>query len=302
MSKALFRLSVWLAALNSVDLPGQSRIHRFLQSARLGLWPAIILISFAFAQLLEYDRASAAIIAVNLCFLASFAFLFNDALDTQIDATNGICRWSVRSRGDLYLFSGAVGVNLLALVVSFLCVSPIVFAGLVSAALTSIAYSLFCKRVFLLGNLVAATLSLSPGFIIMMDVTANSHLSPRLHEAAMFLGAAFLLLVSREIKFDQFDLPGDRIGKRVTVPMFLGNRALNLMHALTGVLALFLLASVLLTGAKYSVQINLLVAVVTTLLAAALMLRAYRSSSKETFYKTTRVVMLIVPVSILTNF
>src|ERR1700733_8783678 len=100
----------WIATLNSVDDPGETSIHRFILSARLGLWPAIFLGAFAFRHLLGYAPDATITIAVDLCLIASVAFLFNDVADAAIDAANKIHRWNMRSRLDLQMFAIASGV------------------------------------------------------------------------------------------------------------------------------------------------------------------------------------------------
>ncbi|HEV7738084.1 MAG TPA: hypothetical protein VGO47_12015, partial [Chlamydiales bacterium] len=97
----------WIQTLNSVDVPGESSIHRFILSARLGLWPAFVLSSFAFGHLLAYNLATTLVLAIDLCLAASIAFLFNDIRDAEIDSANHIHRWSIRSRNDLNLFCAA---------------------------------------------------------------------------------------------------------------------------------------------------------------------------------------------------
>lgn len=175
--------------------------------------------------------------------------------------------------------------------------------GLVVTAAVSIAYSLICKKIFLLGNVVAAALSISPGLIMSIDSYTAGHQTENYSGVALvLLGAAFLLLVSREIKFDEFDLLGDRFGKRTTVPMFFGSRALSALHAVICASALSLLAFALAVAGKFSSQANLIIASGTFIFSAALIILAYNTASKEKFYKTTRVVMLVIPISILLSF
>ena len=116
--------------------------------------------------------------------------------------------------------------------------------------------------------------------------------------AAALLMISFLLLVSREIKFDEFDLRGDSLGKRSTVPMVVSSKVLNVLHVIIGVASLCLLLSTVAMAGKFSWQTNLLLGSVTSVFAAALMLIAYQGRSKEKFYKVTRLLMLGIPISI----
>jgi 4-hydroxybenzoate polyprenyltransferase len=271
----------------------------------LGLWPAIALSSFAFGHLLSYELIPTVLLSLDLCLIASLAFLFNDARDADIDKLNNVNRWNVETRFDLFLFLGAAGICVSAILAASLWISMTAFVGLILTAALSIAYSLICKKIFLLGNVVAAALSISPGLIMCLDSyfahqqgTGSSELV-----ALLLLGAAFLLLVSREIKFDEFDLQGDRFGKRSTVPMALSRPTVRALHALLCAVALSLLVLVLAIGGKFSWQLNLIIALITSVFCVTLMVIAYSSTaSKEKFYKTTRLVMLVIPVSILLSF
>jgi 4-hydroxybenzoate polyprenyltransferase len=293
----------WVGSLNSVDIPGKTRFHRFVLSARLGLWPAILLSSFAFGHLLKFEIVPTVVLSVTLCFVASVAFLFNDACDAGIDELNKVHRWHVRTSFDLWLFLGAVGICLSTILLASFLVSTPTFIGLIVTATVSIAYSLICKKIFLLGNVVAAALSISPGLIISFDTYMGGPQSGNVSVVALtFLGAAFLLLVSREIKFDEFDLAGDRFGNRTTLPMVLSGPTLSMVHALVCASALSLLLFILAIAGKFSWHVNLILALGTCGFCAALMIFSYRTASKEKFYKTTRLVMLVIPVSILLSF
>jgi hypothetical protein len=125
---------------------------------------------------------------------------------------------------------------------------------------------------------------------------------PSVTTAVTFLGIAFLLLLSREIKFDQFDIVGDRVGKRVTIPMQVDSAPLNIFHLILVTTSLFLLAAVTILNGKFSLPVNALIAAATFSLSATLLLRSYLAASKERFYKETRIVMLIIPFSMLLSF
>ena len=112
----------------------------------------------------------------------------------------------------------------------------------------------------------------------------------------------FLLLVSREIKFDEFDKDGDRIGRRLTVPMVFHKTALDTVHTILVSSAMSLIVVVIATRGVHSMVFNIFTALSMALIFSALMIVAYRSSSKTVFYKVTRLVMLMVPISIFTSF
>lgn len=293
----------WIGSLNSVDVEGANRIHRFVLSARLGLWPAILLSSFAFGHLLNDDILSTVVLGVDLSLVASVAFLFNDACDVRIDEKNKVHRWSIKTAIDLWLFAGAATICLIAIVLSSDAISKAALIGVMFAAVTSLLYSIFCKKVFLLGNVVAAILSLSPGLILLVDRYIKvGEIKGSSWVAVAFLCAGILFLISREIKFDEFDLPGDRAGKRTTVPMILKSSTLNMVHVFVCVCALSLISVALLFAGKFPWGMNLTIALLACGVSAFLMLVGYRSSSKEKFYKTTRLVMLVIPISILLSF
>jgi 4-hydroxybenzoate polyprenyltransferase len=300
MRNTLAAIGRWIVTLNTVDSAGRGRLHRFLLSARLGLWPAITLSSFAFGHLLRYDSVSTGILSLNLCCVASVAFLFNDVCDAQIDAANGIHRWSVRQSADRWLLAGTILICAAIQIGSLAHLTFVAFIGITVAYAVGIAYSLFCKRIFLLGNLVAAGLSISPALIMLFDVKVNRLEEDQTYPAVVsLLVVSFLLLLSREIRFDEFDIAGDRAGNRRTLPMFLSRLALNVLHTVAVALSLSILALVMVAGGRFSLPANLLIASGVVTAAAVLILSAYRGWSKETFYKRTRLVMAALPLSIL---
>jgi 4-hydroxybenzoate polyprenyltransferase len=293
----------WLSTLNSVDDPGETSAHRFLLSARLGLWPAIFLSAFAFRHLLGYSAGATAALGIDLSLVASIAFLFNDIHDTAIDEANNVHRWSVRSKRDAWLFITTASLSALVVLFSFFQLSRTAAVGVVLVMLISIAYSLICKRVFLLGNVVAAALSVSPGLIMFVDVQAQGHVESKAFIAtSVFLAIAFLLLLSREIKFDQFDLPGDRVGGRMTVPMRISEASLNVVHGVIAIASLCLLIFIVSLNGRFSLPTNFVVAGITCAVSGILLFGAYRGVTKEIFYKRTRIVMLVVPLSMLLAF
>jgi 4-hydroxybenzoate polyprenyltransferase len=303
MAMTVQRFIKWLTTLNSVDDPGHNSFHRFILSARLALWPAIILSSFAFGRLLHYELTKTLMLSTDLCLVASIAFLFNDTRDVEIDRANGIYRWSIRTKFDLKLFVGTSATCFFAIALSFFWLSTSAFIGVVLSMATCIAYSLICKKIFLLGNTVAALLSISPGLIMLMDILVSGRRAGQfIGPAPLFLAIAFLLLLSREIKFDQFDIAGDKIGGRFTVPMLVSSSALKVLHGAIAVIALCSLFSLLALSGRYSWSLNLMMGLITSLFAAGLMMRAYRATTKEMFYKTTRLVMLVIPLSILVSY
>ncbi len=293
----------WVRSLNAVDEPGENSLHRFLLSARLGLWPAITLSSVAFGYLLEYMPIATGLLSLNLCLVASVAFLFNDIRDAPIDAVNEIHRWSLRSPFDRRLFMGTCAGAAAVMLASFFWLSGVAAIGVAVSMLVGIAYSLVCKRIFLLGNVVAAGLSISPGLIMSIDVL----LGPDNHTVAIgsavaFLMIAFLILLSREIKFDEFDLPGDRMGNRSTLPMRLHRTALDAVHGILAATSLCLFVATVALNGRFSWESNFFIAISISLAASTLLITAYRSPSKETFYKKTRLVMLMLPLSMLLSF
>jgi 4-hydroxybenzoate polyprenyltransferase len=130
----------------------------------------------------------------------------------------------------------------------------------------------------------------------------TGHNDELIHPGSCFLVVAFLLLLSREIRFDEFDIEGDRVGGRSTVPMVIDKGGLKKLHFGLSSVALLLLFLILSFAGKFHPLTNLGLGLITSSGAAWLMLVAYRSRSKETFYKITRLVMLFIPVSILVGF
>jgi len=293
----------WIKSANSVDKPASSSFTRFALSARPTLWPAIVLSSFAFGHLVGYGLTQTAMLATDLCLTASIAFLFNDITDRRIDIANNIDRWFINSWSDILYACGAILAYSVLLVSSVSILSTTALIWILLTLILSIIYSLYCKKVLLLGNLVASTISISPGLIILIDAYS---MHPLLSDSATvmiaFLSIAFLFLVSREIKFDEYDIVGDRIGGRVTLPMFVSARFLSVIHGLLVFAALFVLFVLIYEEGRLQGYGNLVLSISISIITGWLLFRAYRSCSKETFYRTTRLVMLVVPISIFIGF
>ena len=79
-----------------MQLGGARSTGVFVASARLALWPAVLLGTVAFAKVLGHGVSAALLIGLHLCLIASIAFLINDALDGKIDDANQISRWKIR--------------------------------------------------------------------------------------------------------------------------------------------------------------------------------------------------------------
>lgn len=279
--------------------PKANPLHDFVRSARVGLWPALLLSSFAYAHLLRYPSAETLVIALDLCIVASVVFLFNDVRDAQIDAANNVHRWSISSRSDVAMFAIAMASSLFAIAVSAAILTPMAVAGVFVTLLLGLAYSLVFKRVLLVGNLVAALLSISPGVIMYVD---GGLADARRGIAAIFLGCAFLFLLSREIRFDEYDIAGDSIGGRRTLPMVLGRTGLNVLHAVLMIVSLGVLFATIAVAGRFSPMANGTLALLAATVGFALTALAYGSNSKEFFYKSTRIVLLIAPLAMLVGF
>jgi 4-hydroxybenzoate polyprenyltransferase len=221
-----------------------------------------------------------------------------------IDRTNNIDRWSIRTRRDFFFFLTGLGAYSAVAVVTSYYVSFAVSIMLLIVAFAVAAYSIVLKKIFLFGNIVAAVLSITPGLIMFVDVRLNSQQPDfaAIEVATAFLAAGFLILVSREIKFDEFDRAGDRVGKRLTVPMIFHHTAVNVIHSLLTGSAVGLLMFAIIGLGTHSTSMNLLLGIVAATVCATLLLFAYRASSKTTFYKTTRLVMLVLPILIFAGF
>jgi len=287
-----------------MDEPSPGPITRFWISSRPGLWPAIIFSAYAFSYILSYNAMHTAILAVSLCLIASVGFLFNDTIDRTIDEANNVHRWCLQTHLDLLLFCSAVSLNALSILISFYFLGTVVGLSLLGTFLLVGAYSLFLKKIPLLGNVVAAALSITPGLIMLLDVRfeaawvdLNSGTT-----ATLFLIIGFLLLLSREIKFDEFDEVGDRIGGRTTIPMLFDKRSLGVVYVLLNTIALALFIFAVATRGDHPLQINVRIAILITTVIFVLMISAYRSASKTMFYKTTRLVMFLIPLSIFFSF
>src|SRR5262249_21684816 len=153
----------------------------------------------------------------------------------------------------------AVVCYILTAAFSYIYLSYTASLLLTASAFLALAYSIFFKRIFLLGNLIAAGLSMTPGLIMFLDVRLHT---PEPWTSAgeisiAFLVIGFLFLVSREIKFDEFDQLGDRIGRRLTLPMIFSRTVLNMMHTVLTSSALSLLLVTIAMQGTYPLSVNL---------------------------------------------
>ena len=142
-----------------------------------------------------------------------------------------------------------------------------------------LAYSLFCKKILLLGNVVAAGLSMAPGLIMLIDVkVASVGGDPTaLITAALVFLAIGALVLAREIKFDEFDKAGDRIGGLTTLPMLLNETRLNFVYLALNVTAVILFLSALSTRSRYPFVLRGAIAISIGAAVSMLMVGAYQS-------------------------
>ncbi|MBV9826811.1 MAG: UbiA family prenyltransferase [Alphaproteobacteria bacterium] len=282
----------------SMDTLHTGPVCAFLASARLSLWPAIVVSSLSFSYALTYDFGDALVIALNLCGISTLAFLFNDVLDHKIDEANCVHRWSMKTPIDAVLLSLSAGILVVNYALTLIYVAHGISLLLLLTAVISLLYSVLLKRVLILGNLVAAGLSICPGLLILLACRCDTNVSKstNIDIASAFLAIGFVIFVSREIRFDEFDQVGDRLGRRLTLPMVFQRQALGTLHILLlSAAVLGLVAAVLILGHGTLIfRVSLaLVAAVGLILALGV---AYKSGSKTIFYKVTRVIMLLVPV------
>jgi 4-hydroxybenzoate polyprenyltransferase len=299
LSSTLYRL-----AFASMDARVGAPTQSFIRSLRLGLWPAIALSVSAFAWLLQYDVISALLVAVSLCLIASLGFLLNDTLDQAIDQANDVHRWSIQTPRDVVLFATTAALCIAAISAAALQLSIAASMMLVSAAIVSVAYSIILKRILLVGNVAAAGLSISPGLLLYLDTVIGHRptSSAATTAAACLTAAGFVFLLAREIKFDEFDRKGDRIGRRLTLPMVLGRQTLNALHLGLGLVAVCLLSGPVAAFGAHSSTVNMVLAGVIGAAFCGLLILAYGSGSKTVFYKATRLAMLLLPISIFLGF
>jgi 4-hydroxybenzoate polyprenyltransferase len=288
----------------SIDEYSETPVKRFVLSARLGLWPAIAFSAFAFNYLLAFGVFETTLLSIALCLTATLGFLLNDILDQKIDQSNGIHRWSIQTKADI----GYIAIAIAAYVVTIAFCQRFLSETAVTLLLVSIAlvvaYSIVLKRIFLLGNVVSAVLSMSPGIIMFVDrfKTLQFAESDIIRIAASLIGIGFLFLVSREIRFDEFDKAGDQLGNRITVPMVLQKTALGAMHISLIVSATIWFAILIAMYGTHSTFLNFILALIVTASVVLVVTIAYTSSSKTIFYKMTRITLVILPASIFICF
>ena len=63
-------------------------LKKITHSARIYLWPIILLNSIAISLSINYNLLQGAIIGISLSFISSFGFLINDIWDRPIDRIN----------------------------------------------------------------------------------------------------------------------------------------------------------------------------------------------------------------------
>jgi 4-hydroxybenzoate polyprenyltransferase len=288
-------------SMSSMDSASDSRLVQIWRSARIALWPAIILNVFAISTLAKIDGVIAVVVSVIMCLTATFAFVFNDQCDKKIDERNGVCRWVITSKLD-YFFAGTyLAFFILVLFLSHSVLSASSLAWLWSAVVLSLLYSLCLKKIPFVGNLSAAFLVVSPMIILLShDLGRLADYSDLLNVCLLFILAQFLFTMSREAKFDEFDIHGDRDAGRVTLPVVFHRKTLSVYHAvlnLCSVAAIFLGLCVFSERATVTWQKGTLLFILLSVFCFILVI-SYRSESKAVFYKLTRAVMVVFPAII----
>lgn len=271
----------------------------FVSSARVPLWLPILVNCLAFGHLLSLPATTSLIVGANLCMIASLGFVFNDVLDTKIDAANNIDRWSLTQPIDAWLLAFAFVATGALLLMSAIGVGRALMVSLCVVCALTLLYSVLFKKIFLVGNLLAAALCVTPGLLLLNEATSiGSSAAGSVNVAISMLSAGFLFLTSREVKFDEFDKVGDIVGQRTTLPRVFTTSTLKAFHACLNVSgALILMVSIVNLG-RFAEHINLLVGAAVSTVVAGLLIDAFRSNDVDRYTLNTRIVMLLIPLTI----
>jgi 4-hydroxybenzoate polyprenyltransferase len=274
----------------------KNQFRLFIASARPMLWLAIALNTFAFSFLFELDMTRTVYIAGVLCALSSVGFLFNDLTDVKIDKRNNVERWVPNSRYSWGLLWSLIIFSFGLVLLSIPLLGLIGFWMLLGVYVLVFLYSISLKKLFLVGNVVSVICSLSPALLVMAISETSSMAQNKVVGASALVAAGFLLLLSREIRFDQNDVNGDRFGGRLTLPLVFSELAINVIQLSLVVGGVVFLAVAYLTfGGEYAVLAAATVSVAT----AALFVKAHFSENVWTYTHYTRFAMLLIPISLL---
>jgi 4-hydroxybenzoate polyprenyltransferase len=285
------------ASLQGRSLAPNIAGSNLIASLRLGLWPAIVLCSLAFGALLGTSFRVSTALGFALALIASLGFLVNDNVDAEIDRTNKVSRWSPKSTFDILIFYGTAGVLLFGSAVLATTLDGMMKIGVSLALMLVIAYSYLLKRIFFIGNVVAVLLSISPALIhIAATGRSGNAATDTVIVATLLVSSSYLFLLSREVRFDEFDIEGDRVSARLTLPMVFGRGVLDVFHTVLVVGSIAFMVVAIVYSAKYQQLGIMLLSAFSVLLVATTTVPAYLSSSKVIFYKLTRIPLFVFPL------
>ncbi|UIY30969.1 UbiA family prenyltransferase [Neorhizobium galegae] len=261
-------------------------------SMRPTLWIGIALNVIAASAALQIFWNAAVYITICLCLSSAFSFLINDFLDRNIDHANHVERPRASVWWSLTVAVINASIVLLPIVTGVGPVSyPLAATLLLILALAAL-YSMAFAKVVVLKNILAAVLATSPLWACLLA-------APKAPSATYLAVVAALggYILAREIKFDQFDSYGDRIGGRMTLPHVVSAKALDAVER-----ALTVVATAVLLVVAFQSPNSAAGPLVPAVLAIALGLALYipLREKQDVYYTTiTRVAMIVSPLYVI---
>jgi 4-hydroxybenzoate polyprenyltransferase len=189
-----------------------------VQCARLYLWFTIIVSSTFMAASVGQPVFVGFAIGLSLSLIASAGFLFNDVVDFEIDAANGVGRLSDASR---HTRTQACIIAIAFASGSILCAAATLdhksLAGVCMVLLGAVAYSYPLRSIPVISTALSTTVSTSP---MWFPVFASGEAHPR---HILIVLASFMSVFARELILDVRDASGDRAYRRYTIPVLIGS-------------------------------------------------------------------------------
>lgn len=189
-----------------------------IKSARLYLWPAIVLNSLIMTICVNNSGIKGFWLGISLSMVTSFGFIFNDLCDRKIDRYNQSLRLEMVGKETIIVAVFiAVGFLLSGLLIGYqIHERTMLFLMVIICGL--IFYSLLGRKFLFFANLLAAYLGVSPlwGPLLIFRVYENFYV--------FSVFSMLLLLVAREIFLDLKDRHGDERGGRNTIVTIFGVR------------------------------------------------------------------------------
>jgi len=281
----------------------QEHILPLVRSARIYLWPFIIINCEAVVIGLGAGEMEGCFIGFMLCALASFGFLINDIWDRPIDRFGTRPKLQTASADLISRAAITSGVFLtIGLSIGFV-INDVTFLLAIGISACLVLYTLVVRRYLLISNILAGVLSSSPLWLPLVTIGSVQIDEPKW----ILVGVALSQLIAREVILDIRDRLADARGGRHTLPTVYGNARAYLVAFLFSLLAIILIATMTIQAINQDKHLESLVIIILSLTMGALIIlpsiRLRRNNfaphGLQQYLLSTKLTMILLPLMIL---